>query len=120
MKTIPIAGIVLGALAGVVVAGGVGWAVGSNAAQSASVQEMIQQRSTAIDAEGQRQGGERFGFPGLRERGHDENGPRALNGDDREFRGHMDEECDEYDENPADVGRGISEESTDEEMSPLQ
>lgn len=120
MKTIQIAGIALSALAGVVVAGGVGWAVGSSAAQSASVQEMIQQRSGAIDAEGQRQGGERIGLPGLRERGHGENGPRALNGEGREFRWHMDKECDEYDENPADVGRGMSEESTDEEMSPLQ
>lgn len=120
MKTIQIAGIALGVLAGVVVAGGVGWAVGSQAAQSASVQEMIQQRSGAIDAEGPRQGGERLGFPGSRERGHDENGPRALMGDGREFGWHMEEECDEYDENPADAGRGMSEESTDEEMSPLQ
>jgi hypothetical protein len=120
MKTIQLAGIALGALAGVVVVGGVGWAVGSNAAQSASVQEMIQQRSGAIDAQGQRQGGERFSFPGLRDRGHGENGPRALKGESREFGWHMDDECDEYDENPADAGRGMSEESTDEEMSPLQ
>ena len=120
MKTIQIAGIALGAIAGVVAVGGVGWAVGSNAAQSSSVQQLIQQRSGAVDAEGPRHGGESFSFPGLRERGHGENGRRALEREGREFGWHMDDECDEYDENPADADPGVSEESTDEEMSPLQ
>ena len=120
MKTIQIAGIALGAMAGVVAVGGVGWAVGSNAAESSAVREMVQQRAGAIDAEGVRPGGERFGLPDALERGRGDNGPSALRGEHKEFRSQMGEECDEHDENPADAGRGMSEESTDEEMSPLQ